>query len=160
MRYLLLFILIYGCSPVYFQPRNPGIDYRYAIENWQERIKIEGWTKGLVDDVVGTCIECSKYQHEDDDYWKTPQEFTRDFKGDCEDIGGFIYGTFKILKYPNLMRLRAIRMPTGDHVVFRIEVPEKKWRTYNTVPMPLDFVDLALSRVIVEWDDKNIYYED
>ena len=57
------------------------------------------------------------------------------------------------------MRLRAIRMPTGDHVVFRIELPEKKWKTYNTVPMPLDFVDFALSRVIVEWDDKNIYYD-
>lgn len=162
MKYVIAYVLLIfsGCSTVFFQPGNPGVDYRWAIERWQQRIQEESWNEPLVDNIMSSCLKFAKYEPErDDDYWKTYQEFLRDFKGDCEDISIFMYGTLKRLEYPNRVRLRIIRMPSGDHSVLMVEMPGGKWKMYNSIPMPLDFADIMLSRTIVEWDDKNIYYQ-
>jgi hypothetical protein len=154
--FLLIFI---GCSPVYFQPENPGVDYRWAIEHWQKRIQKEGWNQSLVDDIMSKCLMIARYEQESgDDYWKTYQEFLKDFSGDCEDITVFMYGTLKRLGYPKGIKLRIIRMPRGDHAVLMVELPNDKWKMFNSTPMPGDMFDIAVSRTLVEWDDKNIYY--
>ena len=154
--FLLIFI---GCSPVFFQPENPGVDYRWAIERWQKRIQKESWNETLIDDIMRSCLRLAKYEQEyGDDYWKTYQEFLKDFKGDCEDISVFMYGTLKRLGYPKGIRLRIIRMPLGDHSVLMVELPKGRWKMYNSTPMPGDFTDIAISRTLVEYDDKNIYY--
>lgn len=162
MRIISVFVLLIsiGCSPVFLQPENPGVDYRWAIEGWQQRIQEESWDEALVSDIMSSCIKLAKYEAEDgDDYWKTYQEFLRDFKGDCEDISVFMYGTLKRLDYPNRVRLRIIRMPSGDHSVLMVEMPSGEWKMYNSTPVPGDFTDILLSRTIVEWDDRNIYYQ-
>ena len=162
MKYLIAccLLVLTGCSPVFFQPKNPGVDYRWAIERWQQRIQEESWDEPLVDDIMSSCIKIAKYKPEQgDDYWKTYQEFLRDFKGDCEDISVFMYGTLKRLGYPNRFRLRIIRTPSGDHSVLMVEMPDGEWKLYNSTPVPIDFLDILLSRTIVEWDDRNIYYQ-
>ena len=162
MKKLIVFFIIFlvGCSPAYFQPKEPGVDYRWLIENWQQRIQKEGWNEALVDDITSSCIELSKFEPDpvDDDHWETYREFTTDFKGDCEDITAFMYGTLTRLDYPQNIRFRIIRMPLGDHAVLMVELPTGRLKMYNSVPQPGDAFDIALARVLVEWDDKYIYY--
>jgi hypothetical protein len=161
MKNLIVFFLLtlIGCSPVYFQPENPGVDYRWEIELWQKRIQKEGWNESLLDNIMSTCLLIARYEKDsDDDYWKTYQEFIKDFSGDCEDITVFMYGTLKRLAYPKGIRLRIIRMPLGDHAVLMVELPNGRWKMFNSTPMPGDRFDIAVSRTLVEWDDKNIYY--
>lgn len=149
-----------GCSPAYFQPKQPGNDYRMEIENWQKRVREEGWNEALVDDVMAKCIRLSKYESDpkDVDYWMSYREFTKAFRGDCEDIATFMFGTLKRLEYPEEVRMRVLRMPLGDHAVVMVRLPGGRWKMFNSVPIPGDVVDLAFSRVLVEWDDQNIYY--
>ncbi len=149
-----------GCSPVYFQPKDPGMDYRLNIEQWQRRVRQEGWSKKLVGNVINSCLKISKYEPEPShqDHWKTYAEFQMDFRGDCEDIATFMYGTLKRLEYPYALKLRIIRMPAGDHAVLMVQLPTGQWKMYNSIPMPGDFLDIALARTVVEWDDQQIYY--
>lgn len=159
---ILLFLLLFaaGCSPVYFQPGDPGSDYRWYIEQWQQKAQEEGWSENLVDSIVDSCLMLSKYEAESahHDHWKSYNEFRNDFRGDCEDIATFLYGTLKRLNCPYALRLRIIRMPAGDHAVLMVNLPDARWKTYNSVPQVGDSFDLALSRTLVEWDENNIYY--
>ena len=147
---LIAFICI-GCSPAYFQPRQPGNDYRIQIENWQNRIRQEGWHDALVDEIMSTCIRLSKYESDPEnlDHWMTYQEFVKTFRGDCEDIATFMYGTLKRLQYPKSIRIRVLRMPMGDHAVVMVKLSNDRWKMFNSVPIPGDVFDLALSRTIV-----------
>ena len=157
---LVLVLIFIGCSPAYFQPQMPGSDYRNQIENWQKRIQQEGWNDALVNDIMSKCILLSKYEPDPKniDHWMSYREFTKTFRGDCEDIATFMYGTLKRLQYPRPVRMRILRMPLGDHAVVMVKLSSGKWKMYNSVPMPGDVLDLALSRTIVEWDESNIYY--
>lgn len=161
-RYIIfIFLFVFtGCSPAYFQPKSPGQDYRWLIENWQQRVRKEGWSEPLVDNITRSCIQLSKFEPdpEDDDHWETYGEFLEDYTGDCEDIAAFMYGTLKRLGYPGDVRIRIIRMPAGDHAVLMVKLPSGRWKMFNSVPMPGDIFDIALSRMLVEWDDENIYY--
>ena len=151
-----------GCSPVYYQSTQPGKDYRLRIEQWQKRIQQEGWGEALVNDIMDTCLIVSKYEPEptQQDHWRTYNEFQKEnFRGDCEDITTFMYGTLKTLNYPHALKLRIIRMPVGDHAVLMVELPTARWKMYNSIPMPGDFIDIALARTVVEWDDRQIYYQ-
>jgi hypothetical protein len=49
-------------------------------------------------------------------------------------------------------------MPLGDHAVLMVELPDQRWKMFNSVPLPGASIDIALSRTVVEWDDKYIYY--
>lgn len=156
MRYIILILFICSCSPIYLQPRNPGEDYRLKIELWQERIKTEGWSESLVNDVVDGCLRVSKYEKEPDgmDHWMTYKEFIeKGLRSDCEDVSTFIFGTLRRLNCPYDLWMRIIRMPAGDHVV--VVVGDN---VYNSLPMPGDFVDLALSRTVVQWNETEIVY--
>jgi len=155
----IIILLLTSCCPVFFQPENPGVDYRWQIELWQKKIQKEGWNETLIDDVMSSCLRLAKYEQDCcDDYWKTYQEFLEDFKGDCEDISAFMFGTLKRLNYPKGVRIRIIRMPLGDHAVLMVELPKGRWKLFNSIPMPGNMFDIAISRTIVEWDDRNIYY--
>lgn len=112
----------------------------------------------MVNDIVDSCLRIAKYKKDSDDYWMTYHEFLKNFRGDCEDISAFMFGTFKRLRYPKDVRLRIVRTPSGDHAVLMVELPNGKWKMFNSIPMPLDF-DIALSRTVVEWDENNIYYK-
>lgn len=156
----LFLICSVGCSSVYFQPKNPGKDYRWHIEQWQQRTQKEGWNESLVNDIVNSCLQISKYEPEpaNQDHWKTYGEFQNNFRGDCEDIAAFMYGTLKRVGCPYPLKLRIIRMPAGDHAVLMVQLPTEEWKMYNSIPMPGDFIDIALARTVVEWDHHSIYY--
>jgi len=49
-------------------------------------------------------------------------------------------------------------MPAGDHAVLMVELATAEWKMYNSIPQPGDFIDIALSRTLVAWDDQHIYY--
>jgi hypothetical protein len=162
LKYIAAILLVcsVGCSPIYFQPTEPGADYRWYIERWQERVRQEGWSEALVNDIVGSCLKISKYEPEpaNHDHWKTYGEFQNTFRGDCEDIATFMYGTLKRLECPYDLKMRIIRMPAGDHAVLMVELPDGGWKMYNSLPIPGDFIDIAMARTVVEWDDQQIYY--
>lgn len=146
---------LFGCSTVHFQPDNPNKEYDWYIKEWQK----QKWGKEKVDSIVKGCLKLSKYKQEEygHDHWKGYQEFLKTFKGDCEDIATFIYGTLKLLNCPYEKRIRIIGMISGHHAVVVIKF-NNDWKMYNTVPIPGDFVDLDLSKFIVEFDESNIYY--
>ena len=153
-------ILTAGCM-AFYQPAPDNIDgyYYEQIKDWQKRIEKEGWAENLVDDVINKCVKFSKYQTEKKDHWDTPREFMqRGFKGDCEDFAIFMMATLKRLKYPYNVRVRAVKTLIGDHVVLRVEMPDEKWKSYETVPVPLDEIDRLFYRPIVEFDEKNIIF--
>lgn len=155
-----LLVCLAGCSPVYFQPEDPGMEYRWYIEQWQQRVQQEGWSEALVNDIMDSSLTIAKYEREpaNHDHWKSYGEFKKDFRGDCEDIATFMYGTLKRADYPHALKLRIIRMPAGDHAVLMVKLPTDQWKMYNSIPQPGDFLDIALARTVVEWDDQNIYY--
>ncbi len=149
-----------GCSPVYFQPPDPQGEYYQSIEQWQQKVREEGWSEDKVNGIVDSCLMMSRYAREPAkrNHWKTYNEFQRNFRGDCEDIATFMYGTLKRLGCPYALKLRIIRMPAGDHAVLLVQLPTRQWKMYNNVPLPGDFLDIALARTVVEWDDQRIYY--
>lgn len=154
-----LLVALFNCTPVYFQPRHSGEDYRWAVERWQQRSKAQAWTEAFVDEVVAECLRCARFEPEDgDDYWKTYREFLRDFTGDCEDIAVFMFGTLKRLGCPYEIRLRIVREPLGDHAVLAVRLSDGRWKVYNTVRAFGAALDVWLSRIVVEWDLENIYY--
>ncbi len=157
---VLTLICFAGCSPVYFQSKDPGTEYRESIEQWQQKVRKEGWSEDLVNGIIDSCLKIAKYEPEKMslDHWKTYGEFQNDFRGDCEDIATFFYGTLKRLGCPYATKLRIIRMPAGDHAVLMVKLPNSNWKMYNSIPVPGDFLDIALSRTVVEWDDRHIYY--
>ncbi len=69
-----------------------------------------------------------------------------------------MYATLKRLDCPYPLKLRIIRMPAGDHAVLMVELPRDEWKMYNSVPLPGAFLDIALARTVVEWDEQQIYY--
>ena len=157
---ILLATLLIGCSPVFTQPKNPGMQYYKEIKSWQERTTEHGWTRQDVNEIMSQCLRLAKYESEKPgkDHWKTYHEFLINFKGDCEDIAVFMFGTLRRLGYPHGLKLRAIKMPLGDHAVIMVQMEDGKWVMYNSVPIPGDFFDLALSSFIVDWDETNILY--
>ncbi|MEE9544688.1 MAG: hypothetical protein V3V55_03705, partial [Rhodospirillales bacterium] len=134
--------------------------YYEQIRDWQKRIKEEGWADNLVDDVVNQIVKISKYRKEKEDHWDTPNEFIRrGFQGDCEDIAIFMMGTLKQLKYPYHIRILAVETLTGDHhAILKVEMPDRKWKIYEAVPIPLSEIDQLFYKPLVEFDEENIIY--
>ena len=130
------------------------------IKEWQDRIKKEGWKEGLVDDVINHCILLSKYRSDGEkDQWDMPHMFIQQgFQGDCEDIATFMWATLKRLEYPRHIRILVVKTLLGDHTVVKVELPQGKWKMYETVPVPLDQFDHLFFIPIVEFDDKVIIY--
>ncbi len=108
---------------------------------------------------MNQCLKFAKYRTEKEDHWDTPKEFIqRGFQGDCEDIAVFIMATLKQLKYPYNIRIMTVKALTGDHAVLKVQMPNTKWKIYETVPVPLCQIDRLFYRPIVEFDEKNIIY--
>ncbi len=160
---ILALVLSGGGCAAFYQPAPSTLDgaYHRQILDWQERVRKEGWTRNLVDDVVDGCLKLAKYRMERDDHWDTPREFMeKGFQGDCEDIAVFIMATLKRLEYDQPVRLMAVKTLMGDHAVVRVAMPRGDWKTYETIPVPLGQVDRLFYRPIVEFDEVRIlYYE-
>lgn len=160
MIFTLLFLAA-GCA-VYHQPAPERIHglYHEQIKDWQKRVQEQGWSHSRVDEVVKGSLNLVLYEPEETDHWDTPQEFIRKgFKGDCEDIAVFLMDTLKRLDYPHGVRVLAVKALLGDHAVLKVEMPDGKWKMYETIPIPLcEFDQLFFYRPIVEFDDKTIVY--
>ena len=152
--------LVTGCMSFY-QPtptKTKGLYYE-KIKEWQLRIKDEGWSEGLVTDVVRNLTKLAKYRKDEYDSWDTPKEFIgRGFEGDCEDIAIFVMGTLKRLEYPYLVRVLAVSTSDQDHALLRVRLPEGDWKIYDTMSFPLKEIDRLFYRPIVEFDENDIIY--
>ena len=164
MRNILILILTLlvasSCASLYRPaPEQVNGVYHDQIKDWQKRIQEQGWTRIHVDEVVDGCLKLVKYEPEDTDHWDTPQEFIqKGFRGDCEDIAVFIMATLKRLDYPHGVRILGVKTLTGDHAVLKVEMPDGKWKMFETVPIPLVEFDQLFYRPMVEFDEKTIVY--
>jgi predicted transglutaminase-like cysteine proteinase len=161
LAFVLPILCITAACTAFYQPAPGRINdlYYEQIMDWQKRIKEEGWAENHVDEVVNQCIKFSKYRTEKQDHWDTPKEFIqRGFQGDCEDIAIFIMATLKQLNYPYNVRIMVVRALTVDHAVLKVQMPNTKWKIYETVPVPFGEIDRLFYRPIVEFDEKNIIY--
>lgn len=151
---------VFSCA-TFTQPKNPVEQYEKYIIDWQKRIKRDGWSENLIDEIVRSCISVMSYSSEfekGDDYWATPKEIKANgMKGDCEDFGVMMMASLKMLNYPYRVRLQAIRTPMTDHAMLNTELPNGRWKRYNTTPVPGGEFDIALSIILFEWDEDNIY---
>ena len=124
----ILAIVMQGCA--FSHPYgSPGSVYDEKFREWQERQQREGWTAGLVSDVISGCQYVGEYEAEKQDgvtdHWKTYGEFVKDnYTGDCEDFAFFEAGTLKRLGYPHRIWVLIVRMMLGDHVKIEIEMPD------------------------------------
>ena len=161
---LINLILIMGCT-AWYQPAyikvDPKTEYYKQIRDWQERVKKEGWSESTVNDVVKDCLKFSLFATDDytineGDYWYTPKEMIdAGFNGDCEDIASLIYGTFKRLEYPFQVRIMLVYvlMAFNEHVMIKVELPDGKWKTYDTIDIP--WVNITIP--FLEFDENEIW---
>jgi hypothetical protein len=157
VKKVILFIfctLLFGCSFA----RDPDIvrrQYLEQIRDWQERVKREGWTTELIDDVARETALMASYKGEDEDRWATPNEFVdAGLRGDCEDIAAGIYGSFKRLGYPYDVRILGVLAAFGDHALVKVQLPSGEWKTYETIYPWNSIVDWIFYRPFVEF---NVY---
>jgi hypothetical protein len=148
----ILCILLSGCSFV----RDPDVvrrQYLDQIRDWQERVKHEGWTTELIDEVARQTALMSSYRGEEIDRWDTPNEFVdAGLCGDCEDIAAGIYGSYKRLGYPYDVRLVGVMAGFGDHALVKVQLPSGKWKTYETIYPWNSIVDWIFYRPFVEFN--------
>lgn len=151
--------MLAGCSALY-QP-SPELNgfYYEQIKDWQKRVKKEGWSETLIDEVTIQIVELAKFRTESRDHWDTPKEFMqRGFQGDCEDIAVFMMATLKRLEYPFGVRVMLVETSMQDHSVLKVKMPNGKWKIYDTVPMPSGNAGRLIFKPIVEFDENNIIY--
>jgi len=149
-----------GCS-AYFQPANPSSVYQNKIQEWQQRQESEGWTSALVGEIIAGCLQVAKYEAEPypRDHWKTYSEFVKsDFRGDCEDITFFAGMTLRRLGYPHGIKRVIYRNPLikvgdyyADHTVLAVEMPDGRWKVFNSVGTFGEF-DRLISFRLTEFD--------
>ena len=157
-RGLIIFfcMMFFGCS----FGRDPDVvrrQYLEQIQDWQERVKREGWTRELIDDVARDTALLSSYRSEDTDHWSTPNEFLEaGLRGDCEDIAAGIYGSFKRLGYPHEIRILGVATVGGDHALVKVQLPSGEWMVYETVYPWNSFIDWIFYRPFVEFNTENI----
>ena len=134
--------------------------YESLIETWQGKIKKEGWSVRLVHKIYWDSIFLASYKGEGNkDYWMTYNEFIKaDFKGDCEDIAAYIFGTFKRLEYPYQTRIRVVMGSLGDHALISIEMPGGKWKVFESVLLNIVGGEFIWYRPVCEFDLNEIYF--
>lgn len=177
MARLIIFPLLFifcSCAALYQPPRlheGGGIKVKYEdqIKDWQQRVQQEKWSENLVDEIVRTSQVFAKYTNDKNpdyrwknDYWFTPREMIEaDFKGDCEDIGSLIFGTFKKLNYPHEVRLLIVEtIQFSDHLLVKIKLPDGRWKKYDTVKLFLSEIDALFYRPKIEFDENQIWTYD
>jgi transglutaminase-like putative cysteine protease len=131
------------------------------IEDWQRRIQAEGWTRYIIDEIMEDCVSLTQYRLEIDDHWDTPREFfQRGLRGDCEDIAVFMLATLKNLDYPHQVRIAATRtiLGTEHHALLKVEMPDRTWRLFETMPGQARRTDPSPDKVLFEFDEKNIFH--
>jgi hypothetical protein len=170
---ILIYCLIFlsSCATYYQSPelhKGEGIKVKYEdqIKEWQKRMKEDGWTNELVDEIASTIQSFVQYNSDDrpdykwkDDYWYTPGEMIEaEFKGDCEDIGILLYGTLKKLRYPHVVRLVILETIQWDeHLMVKVQMPNGNNKFYETVDVLGIQVDQLFYRPMIEFDEDNIY---
>ena len=149
-------LLLFGYSCA----RDPDVvrkQYMEQIKDWQERVKKEGWTRELIDDVARETALLASYRGEDEDHWDTPDEFFEaGLRGDCEDIAAGIYGSFKRLDYPYDVRILGVAAVGGDHALVKIQLPSGEWKVYESVYPWNSFIDWIFYRPFVEFNADHI----
>ncbi len=170
-----LLLILNSCAALYQSPKlheGGGIKVKYEeqIKDWQERVKKEKWSENLVDEIVQTSQVFAQYTTDKNpdyrwknDYWFTPLEMINaNFKGDCEDIGSLILGTLKKLNYPYGARLLIVGtiLSFVDHLLVNVELPDGRWKKYETVKLFLSEIDGLFYRPKIEYDEGHIWTYD
>jgi hypothetical protein len=164
-------LILCSCAALYQAPQlheGDGIKVKYEeqIKDWQERIQQEKWSENLIDEIVQTSQVFAKYTIDKNpnyrwknDYWFTPKEMIEaEFKGDCEDIGSLIFGTFKRLNYPFDVRMLIVEtIQLSDHLLVKVELPDGRWKKYDPVKLFLSEIDALFYRPTVEFDQNHIW---
>ena len=167
-------LILCSCAALYQPPKlheGGGIKVKYEeqIKDWQERVRKEKWSENLVDEIVQTSQVFAKYTPDKNpdyrwknDYWFTPQEMIdANFKGDCEDIGSLIFGTLKKLNYPYDVRLLIVEtIQLSDHLLVNVELPDGRWKKYETVNLFLSEMGALFYRPKIEFDENHIWTYD
>ena len=155
---LSLFLFACGCATDGTTDReriNPV--YREKIEEWQMRIRREGWSESQVHSILTQFRTLATYRMEIQDHWDTPKEFIqKGFSGDCEDIVVFMMGTLKGLDYPYPIHILIARALFEDHALLRMQMPEGGWKVYDVVSRNVPSREMSLLKPIVEFDEKNV----
>lgn len=136
------------------------IEYFEQIKKWQNRVKEEGWSERLVDDIVYGCVKLSVYQFDQgEDNWQTPKGMIENgLRGDCEDFAAVIFGTLKALGYPHDVRILIVFTPIPvAHAMVRVRLPSGEFKTYNSTPSLLGALDELFYNPYVEFDEQSIW---
>jgi hypothetical protein len=165
------FLFLVSCATYYQSPtlhKGEGIKVKYEdqVREWQKRMKEDGWTNELIDEIASTIQTFVQYNSDKfpdykwkNDYWYTPSEMINaDFKGDCEDIGILLYGTLKKLRYPHDVRLVVhATWQWDEHLGVKIIMPDGGIKLYETVDVIGIQIDQIFYRPMFEFDEDNIY---
>jgi hypothetical protein len=166
-----LLLIFCSCAALY-QPaklhEDDGIKVKYEEQrkDWQERVQKEKWSENLVDEIVQTSQVFAQYTTDKNpgyrwknDYWFTPKEMIEaEFKGDCEDIGSLILGTLKKLNYPYDVRLLIVEtIQLSDHLLVKVQLPDGRWKKYETVKLFMSELDAIFYRPKIEFDENHIW---
>ncbi len=156
--------------------------YQDQLQDWKYIVHQDGWTEKNINKIAKWSRSYVKYVFEKEknqvkpeengynlslweylcaDHWVTPKEFIhlKQFTGDCDDIGAFMWSTFKALDYPHEIRIVMYEIPFLNigHVLVNVQLPGGKWKLLESTPMAgLEYVDRLFYKKIVEFDEDKI----
>ena len=154
---LVILVVANSCaiSPM-IQPSNPYRTYFINLQKWSERVDKDGWSEDLVDDVVAGCIWVSAYNFGKttavEDGHKTIRAFYENgMQGQCYQYSIFMLQTFlDYLNYPYQVRVLAVHAIGGDHAMLKVELPDGRWKVYETTRGLPGIVDRIFDRQFLE----------
>lgn len=157
---LVLFLFTCGCATEGTTQRERIQPvYRQKIEEWQMKIRSEGWSDSQVHSILKHFRGLATYRMEIQDHWDTPKEFIqKGFTGDCEDITAYMMGTLKRLGYPYPIRILIVRNLFEDHALLLLQMPEGRWEVYDVVRRDVPSLQIKLLKPIVAFDEKRTYW--
>lgn len=155
-------IVLALCSCTWSDPEKIDMKrqpYYQKIRHWQKQIKTDGWSAAMVDKIVAQSRRMTRYEMEFEDEWLTPKAFMRSgLQGDCEDIAFFIMGTLKELGYPHPVRILVISDLFSDHALLKVELPNGKWKMYDSTTGRTYYRLRKKWTPVVEFDEFTIIY--
>lgn len=157
---LLLAVFLGACAtPGGNGPERVNLLYQEKIEEWQRRIRREGWSENQVNRILVQSRALVTYRMEIRDRWDTPRGFmARGFSGDCEDIVVFAMGTLRRLGYPHAIRVLVVHGIFEDHAFLKVEMPEGEWKVYDVASEKVRTGEIAMLKPVVEFDERRVIW--
>jgi len=151
---IIAFTILSGC---FYNQESALTHYYIYIQDWQQRIEREGWSKNTVDGIVDTYLAKWKLTAPHyKDHWPTPKDAIESgFVGNCTARASGLYGTLRELDCPYPIGIEVLGALTDYHACLVVNFG-KGWHRYETIP-GWNMLDQIFYKRLFIFDEYKIY---